>query len=84
MVVGQLERVYYLPFGLTKFDKLVADGLAELVYDNGETKIYLRRMVRWDEKIITKVYTGQRPVGQVRTLAGEVIHHATTRALGHT
>jgi len=37
--VGQLERAYYPPEGLAKFDRMVGRGL-ELVYSRGPVKIY--------------------------------------------
>ena len=38
--VGELERAFYDPQGLTKFDAMVNQGLLELVYENGAVKIY--------------------------------------------
>ncbi|MBN2469848.1 MAG: hypothetical protein JXN59_03905, partial [Anaerolineae bacterium] len=40
IVVGQLERAYYPAEGLAKFDRMVAGGLLELVYEQGETRLY--------------------------------------------
>ena len=40
VVVGQLERAYYPAEGLDKFDDLVREGLANLVYGNEGIKIY--------------------------------------------
>ena len=40
VVVGQLERAYYPPQGLQKFDAMVSNGLAGLAYQNDETRIY--------------------------------------------
>ena len=37
--VGALERAYYPPEGIAKFDRLVGDRLA-LIYENPETKVY--------------------------------------------
>jgi len=39
VIVGQLERLYYPPAGLAKFDDNLG-GALELVYDNPGTKIY--------------------------------------------
>jgi uncharacterized membrane protein len=39
VIVGQLERLYYDPAGLTKFDDGL-DGNLELVYENASTRIY--------------------------------------------
>lgn len=38
--VGELERAFYDPQGLTKFDAMVSQGLLELVYENSAVKIY--------------------------------------------
>ena len=40
VVVGQLEKAYYPDYGLLKFDRMVRDGLAEVVYQNEGIKIY--------------------------------------------
>ena len=40
VVVGQLEHAYYPEEGLRKFDTMVQEGLAELVYQNEGVKIY--------------------------------------------
>ncbi len=45
VIVGEMERAFYAPDGLAKFDAMVADGHAELVYtggppDNPAVKIY--------------------------------------------
>ena len=40
VVVGQLERAYYHPGGLEKFDTMARDGMAEVVYENEGLKIY--------------------------------------------
>ena len=42
VVVGQLEQAYYPAPGLKKFDTMASNGLADLVYNNEETKIYRR------------------------------------------
>ncbi len=38
--VGDYERAYYRPEGLSKFDKMVAQGLLRAVYDDRGVKIY--------------------------------------------
>ncbi len=43
IVVGQLEIAYYPPEGLAKFDVMAEQGLLELVYQTGETKLYAVR-----------------------------------------
>jgi len=43
IVVGQLERVYYQPEGLDKFERMVEAGLLELVYQTGDTRLYAVR-----------------------------------------
>ena len=43
IVVGDLERIYYLPHGIEKFDRMVEAGDLELAYANDRTSIY--RMV---------------------------------------
>ncbi len=40
IVVGDLERIYYLPHGIEKFDQMVNDGTLELAYANDGTIIY--------------------------------------------
>ena len=40
IVVGDLERIYYLPLGLEKFEQMVEDGSLELAYANEKTRIY--------------------------------------------
>ena len=40
IVVGDLERIYYLPHGIEKFDRMVRDGTLELAYANDRTTIY--------------------------------------------
>ena len=40
IVVGDLERIYYLPEGIEKFDRMVVDGTLELAYANYGTTIY--------------------------------------------
>jgi uncharacterized membrane protein len=40
--LGQLERNYYGTGGLAKFDTLVAEGMLELAYQDGDTRIYRR------------------------------------------
>lgn len=40
IVVGGLERAYYPPQGLAKFDRMVLDGQLEIVYQEGETTLY--------------------------------------------
>jgi len=40
IVVGQLERVYYSPAGLAKFNRMVDAGLLEVAYEYGETVVY--------------------------------------------
>ena len=40
IVVGDLERIYYLPHGIEKFDQMVADGTLDLAYINDRTTIY--------------------------------------------
>ena len=39
VIIGQLERIYYAPDGLAKFDNNL-NGNLELVYENPGTKIY--------------------------------------------
>ncbi len=39
VIVGQLERLYYAPTGLAKFEHNL-NGNLELVYENPGTKIY--------------------------------------------
>ena len=40
VVVGDLERVYYPPKGLDKFERMVQEGLARVAYENPGTRIY--------------------------------------------
>jgi YYY domain-containing protein len=40
VVVGNLERAYYMPEALAKFDQMVAQGLLTVVYEQGTTKLY--------------------------------------------
>jgi YYY domain-containing protein len=40
IVVGDLERIYYLPHGIEKFDRMVEGGDLELAYANDRTSIY--------------------------------------------
>jgi uncharacterized membrane protein len=42
IIVGELERAYYTPEGLAKFDALVEQGYLERVYpqDDGVVRIY--------------------------------------------
>lgn len=40
IVVGPMERAYYEPRGLAKFDEMVADGTLQVVFDNDEVTIY--------------------------------------------
>ena len=40
IIVGDLERIYYLPHGIEKFDRMVADGTLESAYANDRTSIY--------------------------------------------
>ncbi len=40
IVVGPMERAYYVDTGLAKFERMAADGLLEVVFDNGEVTIY--------------------------------------------
>ncbi len=40
IIVGDLERIYYLPHGIEKFDRMVEDGTLELAYANDRTTIY--------------------------------------------
>jgi uncharacterized membrane protein len=40
IVVGELERAYYSPEGLGKFEEMVSNGLAKCVFDNKQVKIY--------------------------------------------
>ena len=40
IVVGDLERIYYLPHGIEKFDQMVEDDTLELAYANDGTTIY--------------------------------------------
>ena len=40
IVVGDLERIYYRPEGIAKFDAMAADGVLDLVFANEGTSIY--------------------------------------------
>ena len=40
IVVGDLERIYYLPDGIEKFEQMVEAGGLELAYANDRTTIY--------------------------------------------
>ena len=40
IVVGELERAYYDPAGLAKFEAMAADGLLDLAYEGEGTAIY--------------------------------------------
>ena len=40
IIVGDLERIYYLPHGIEKFDRMVEDGALDLAYANDRTAIY--------------------------------------------
>jgi len=40
VVVGPLERLYYQPQGLAKFDQMVLDGTLRVVFSNDEVTIY--------------------------------------------
>ncbi|NWG18250.1 MAG: hypothetical protein HXY41_16630 [Chloroflexi bacterium] len=40
VIVGSLERAYYPPSGLLKFDQMAANGLLEVVYRDGDSAIY--------------------------------------------
>jgi uncharacterized membrane protein len=40
IVVGRLERAYYSPEGLEKFEAMVGKGLVKRVFDNKMVKIY--------------------------------------------
>ena len=46
--VGALERAYYPPEGIAKFDRLVGERLT-LIYENPETKVY--RVVAQDPRL---------------------------------
>ncbi len=52
MIVGQLERLYYPPSGLAKFEDNL-DGNLELVYENPGTTIY--RVTASDIAIVTSL-----------------------------
>ena len=38
--VGELEKAYYSPAGLSKFDRMVLDGMIEQVFQNTGVTIY--------------------------------------------
>jgi uncharacterized membrane protein len=40
IIVGGLEKAYYAPAGLAKFDQMVDLGLLEKVYEQGENSVY--------------------------------------------
>jgi YYY domain-containing protein len=40
IIVGPLERTYYHPMGLVKFEGMVADGSLQVVYSNEQVTIY--------------------------------------------
>jgi uncharacterized membrane protein len=40
VIVGNLERAYYPPDGLAKFDEMVERGLLNVVYEEGDTLVY--------------------------------------------
>jgi YYY domain-containing protein len=40
VIVGKLERAYYLEQGLAKFDQMVEQGLLEPVYQQGSSTVY--------------------------------------------
>ncbi|GAB4570702.1 MAG: hypothetical protein Kow0077_05430 [Anaerolineae bacterium] len=40
IVVGQLELAYYPPEGLAKFERMAAQGLLDVVYEQGGTRLY--------------------------------------------
>jgi YYY domain-containing protein len=40
IIVGELERAYYSPEGLAKFDQMVAQGYLKQVYEQGSVRIY--------------------------------------------
>ncbi len=40
IVVGQLERAYYSPEGLAKFDQMVGQGYLRVAYDRASVRIY--------------------------------------------
>jgi uncharacterized membrane protein len=48
VIVGQMERAFYDPAGLEKFDRMAGDGRAELVYssetDAGEPAVRIYRL----------------------------------------
>jgi uncharacterized membrane protein len=40
IVVAKLEQITYVPVGLAKFDRMVSQGLLEVVYDENGDRIY--------------------------------------------
>ncbi len=40
IIVGDLERAYYTQVGLAKFDTMVEQGYLELVYEQGNSRVY--------------------------------------------
>jgi uncharacterized membrane protein len=52
IVVGELERVYYPTAGLAKLVEMVDQGLLEVVYSDGEDRIY--RVLRPDAATIAQ------------------------------
>ena len=44
VVVGELERAYYEPAGLAKFDQMARQGLLEVAYREGPVTIYRVRV----------------------------------------
>ena len=40
IIVGDLERAYFEPVGLAKFEQMAQDGLLRVVYDREGTVIY--------------------------------------------
>ena len=42
IIVGDLERAYFEPVGLAKFEQMAQDGLLRVVYDREGTVIYRR------------------------------------------
>jgi uncharacterized membrane protein len=40
IVVGPLERSFYIPMGLEKFDRMVDQGLLRVAYRNDQETLY--------------------------------------------
>ena len=40
LIVGQLERLYYSPEGLAKFDQMLGQGYLRVAYEQGSVRIY--------------------------------------------